>query len=110
RQASRTTCASWRGGKPGRPATAGSVVEQGSEPAVLVAAAAAPDRGRVTAEAAGDLPDASAVSHGQEDTGVPDPGEGKEAAGGNASEDGAVAAAQGQGARLPATHGASSRR
>ena len=70
RQARVMIWARCRGGNLLRPALAGFVQQESLQPALLVAAADTPDRGRVALQAAGYGPDGFASGHGQDDAGM----------------------------------------
>jgi hypothetical protein len=104
RQASSTIWARCRGGNLLGATQARLVQQEGLQPALLVAAADAPDGGRVTLQASGDRPDGLPGGHSQDDTGMLDLEPGQSPGSGNALQDGEVRGSDTQGARFPTTH------
>src|SRR5690348_15238010 len=90
RQASSTTWARCRGGNLLRPPLAGVVQQEFLQPALLVAAADAPDGGAVALQPGGDIADALSGGDGQDDSGVLHLEPGQAAAVGHGLQDGDI--------------------
>src|SRR6516164_4185666 len=73
RQASWTTSARWRGGKPGRATSSLGARQQPLHAGALVAAHGATDGGDAAAQLSGQVADALALGQAQEDAGAADP-------------------------------------
>src|SRR3954468_14848172 len=105
RQASCTTRARWRGGKPLRASRAVRFPQHRIQPAPLVAATDAPDRGRVALHPEGHDPDALPRGDAQQDARVLHLGPRQRTAPGDGLEERDIVGIQRQRARLATTHG-----
>src|SRR5579864_4749281 len=90
RQASSTIWARCRGGNLLRPPQAGVVQQELLQPTLLVAPAEAPDGGPITLQPGGDLADALAGGHGEDDAGMLHLEPCQAATAGNGVQDGGV--------------------
>jgi hypothetical protein len=108
RQASSMIRARWRGGNLLRPPDARFVQQEWFQPALLVAAADAPDHGPVTLQPRGDGLNRLFRGDGQHDPGMLHLEPGQAATAGHGLEDGSIRSSNGQGARLASTHGTTS--
>jgi hypothetical protein len=104
RQASSTIWARCRGGNLLRAAQARLVQQEGLQAALLVAAADAPDGGRVTLQARGYGRDGLTGGHGQDDAGMLDLEPGQPPGPGNSLQYRQIRVSNTQGARFPTTH------
>jgi hypothetical protein len=105
RQASLMIWARCRGGNLLWAAHAGFVQQESLQAALLVAAADSPDSGRIALQAVGYGCDGFTSGHGQDDAGMLNLEPGQTPGSGNGLQDRQVSSNDGQGARVPATHG-----